>query len=99
MVSALPPAPPALVYSFEAMAGYPGWQRLGVTVKCTGWTSAVDGLFVRKAQVAAAKSLLARERRGLGSFGFRTQADRCTQKQAEAALGHARSALRARGIS
>jgi hypothetical protein len=91
--------PPALVYAFFREPGYPGFRRLAVTVKCTGWTAAL-GLSVRQSQIGAVKIVLERERKSVasGRYGFRTQADRCTQKQAEAARTHAEHALKVRGL-
>jgi hypothetical protein len=100
-VTATPPPLPALVWFLQAQPGFPAWQRLGVTVKCTGWTAAVGGLSIRRSQGAAATRLLQQEQKSIaaGKFGFHTQADRCNQKQAEAALNHATNALRAGGVS
>ena len=58
------------------------------------------GLTVRTSQIATAKLGLERERMRVarGTYGFRTQADRCTEQQADAAEAHAERALRLHGI-
>ena len=100
-MTATPPPLPALVWVLEAQPGFPAWQRLGVTVKCTGWTASVVGMSVHRARVPAATQLLQREQKliATGKFGFHTQADTCNQKQAEAAVHHATRALHARGFT